>query len=181
MKLRITAGTHARRFVSIPPSAENFRPTAERTRQAVANILNPVLHNARVADCCAGSGALGFELLSRGAAFVVFVEYDAGRASALVASAHNLEVVESVEVYKRDMKSFVKSDPKPFDVIFFDPPYYDDSAPEICGSLFSLLAPRGKLVYEHAEDDRRVCASVPPPYLSRRYGDTMIDLYTTLP
>jgi 16S rRNA (guanine966-N2)-methyltransferase len=177
MKLRITAGLLSRRYITIPSKATDFRPTAERTRQAVANILSLRIKGAKVADCCAGSGAFGFELLSRGAEFVVFVENNAHRVSALKTSAETLGLENSIQVYSRDLSLFIKSNPQPFNIILYDPPYFDEDAPKMCGSLFGLLDTRGILVYERAAEDKRPVPILAKELDSRRYGDTMIDLF----
>src|ERR1019366_4819923 len=102
---RIVSGRWSGRHLVIPPG-DRLRPTAERVREAWLNILGPELPGARVLDLCAGSGALGLEALSRGAAHATFVEMHAESLVALRANIATLSAAES-DVQRSDALRFV--------------------------------------------------------------------------
>lgn len=151
--MRVIAGAHKGRTLKAP-TWEGLRPTSDRLRETLFNVLAPRVANARVLDLYAGTGAVGIEALSRGAAHVTFVESDR-RAQALV--AENLARCGIEEGYAiirasaaralemlRGRPSFV-----PFDIILLDPPYDHPVAVALNG-LDALLAPGGLVVIEHA-------------------------------
>lgn len=128
--MRIVSGEFRGRAIKAPPG-DATRPTSDRARQAVFNILEhapwaPELRNARVIDLFAGSGALGFEALSRGAAFCVFVETDEAARGAIRENIDTLHLFGRVRVHRRDATDLGKrpaGDGAPFDIAFLDPPY----------------------------------------------------------
>jgi len=169
--------------IVIPP---HIRATEAKVRQAIFNILGSFIEGARVLDAFAGSGALGIEALSRGAAFVAFIESDA---EAVVAIRDNLarlkdEVprdawrVVHMDV-ERGLRHLAKTEP-PFDAAFFDPPYRTDEGKKVLLSVveYAMLATAGVAVVEH---DRRtdLPASIGPLRRGKRhrYGDTVLSLY----
>jgi 16S rRNA (guanine966-N2)-methyltransferase len=119
--LRIIAGEWRSRIVKFP-EAEGLRPTPDRVRETLFNWLTPFIPGARCLDLFAGSGALGWEAASRGAAEVVFVDKqravtDALRAQQALFNASHARIVET------DSMVFLQRDPSPFDIVFLDPPY----------------------------------------------------------
>ncbi|QCO67403.1 16S rRNA (guanine(966)-N(2))-methyltransferase RsmD [Luteimonas yindakuii] len=106
------------------PDAPGLRPTSDRARETLFNWLQPWLPGARVLDLFAGSGALGLEAVSRGAAQAVLVERDAALADALDASVHRLDARDSVQVVRADVREWLRA---PlfgrFDGVFCDPPF----------------------------------------------------------
>ena len=119
--MRIIAGSAGRIAIKVPPAVA--RPTTDFVRQAIFSILGERVENARVLDLFAGSGAIGLEALSRGAASCVFV--DEHRQSCAVitenlAKAH----LEGGRVVKAEVSSFLKRDTASYDLIFADPPYW---------------------------------------------------------
>jgi 16S rRNA (guanine966-N2)-methyltransferase len=128
--MRIVAGAFKGRSL-VTPRGRGTRPTAERTREAIFNVLahaswSPDLEGARVIDLFAGSGALGFEALSRGAAFALFVETDAAARGAIRENAETLGVMGITRIHRRDAAALgVKPAGlgAPFDLAFLDPPY----------------------------------------------------------
>lgn len=119
--LRIIGGEWRGRKLRFP-DVEGLRPTTDRVRETLFNWLAPVIHGARCLDLFAGSGALGLEALSRGAAAVTFVERDNRAQRAL---RENLQLVGSSggEVIAGDALAFLRGTPTPFDVVFLDPPF----------------------------------------------------------
>jgi len=180
--MRITGGELAGRKLRVPPRA--VRPTAERVREALFSMLahRGALADARVLDAFAGSGALGLEALSRGAAHAVFVEKSRDVAATLAANVAALGVGERARIVTRDVQAALRvlaGERARFELCFVDPPYTSDLAARTLALLAEsgLLAPHAVLV---AESDRR---HAPGPIaglalaLERRYGDTLISLY----
>lgn len=103
------------------PSVDGLRPTPERVRETVFNWLAPVIAGARCLDLCAGTGALGIEALSRGAAAVSFVEREPRLAQALRVNLERLGV--GGEVVVADAQAWLRGTPRAYDVVFLDPPF----------------------------------------------------------
>jgi 16S rRNA (guanine966-N2)-methyltransferase len=171
--LRVVAGEFkGRRLVA--PRGTRTRPTADKVREALFSMLGEV-DGARVLDLYAGSGALGIEALSRGAASAVFVERDP---RAVEAIERNLDAIGiEATVLRRDVPRFLATENGAFDLVFCDPPY--DSASRLAGPLAERLP---ALVAEDArivtESDKRNPLLLPFPLLVERdYGDTRIAIH----
>ena len=172
---RIVAGKAGGRRLKVP--ARGTRPTSERVREALFNALESIgeVRDARVLDLYAGSGALGIEALSRGAAEAVFVERDP---RAVAAIRRNLDALGLADtVVRQDALRFVARAEGTFDLVFCDPPY--DSVPRIAGPLAerlpALLAEGARIV---TESDKRTPLELPLPLVSERtYGDTRIAIH----
>ncbi len=164
--------------VLLAPRGRATRPTPERVREAVFSILGSV-EGERVLDLFAGSGALGVEALSRGAAGVTFID---ASASAVAAIRRNLEELGLTgEVRRQTASSYLRlarEHGRQYDLVFLDPPY--GQAATVGRPLSMALAPvlksNARVV---AESDRREPLDLAPLTLvdSRRYGDTMIRFY----
>lgn len=102
--------------------AEGLRPTSDRIRETLFNWLAPVIEGARCLDLFAGTGALGIEAISRGAARCVFVERDRALAQALQANLDRLGVAVA-EVIQADALAWLAHEASPFDIVFIDPPF----------------------------------------------------------
>lgn len=148
-RLRIVAGKWRSRLLDIA-DVPGLRPTSERVRETLFNWLAPSIQGARCLDLFAGTGALGFEALSRGATSVVFVENSRRAARAIEKSAQMLGAKEAV-VHHGDAAEYVrKARPAAFDIIFLDPPFADDRLEGMCGLIDErgLLAPGGRIYLE---------------------------------
>jgi 16S rRNA (guanine966-N2)-methyltransferase len=152
----------------VSPRDTRVRPTADRVREAWMSILGEDLAGARVLDLFAGSGALGLEALSRGAATATFVELNRPSLQALEQNIAALGVDEAVTVYRGDAVRYAERlAPGSFDVVLADPPYTVDYASQLVG-LFRRHPFARILSVEHPSplelpgDDTRV------------YGDTAI-------
>ena len=148
-RLRIVAGKWRSRLLDIA-DVPGLRPTSERVRKTLFNWLAPSIQGARCLDLFAGTGALGFEALSRGATSVVFVENSRRAARAIEKSAQMLGAKEAV-VHHGDAAEYVrKARPASFDIIFLDPPFADDRLEGMCGLIDErgLLAPGGRIYLE---------------------------------
>ena len=130
-----------------------LRPTSERIRETLFNWLAPTLPGSRCLDLFAGTGALGLEALSRGAAEVVFVEESPVAARALQASVELLDA-SGAEIRRGDAFEFLRrADVRPFDIVFLDPPFAADSHEDLCRLLDETpVLADGALIY--IEEDR---------------------------
>ncbi len=115
----------------------SLRPTLSRTRETLFNWLRPHIYQARCLDAFAGSGVLGFEALSQGAAEVVFVEQNPRTVRGLNAAAEALHAVQACTVVKGDALGYLKRTAVPFDVVFLDPPYRQ---PELLSKALAAAA-----------------------------------------
>ena len=120
-QIRIIAGRWRGRKLSVV-DAPGLRPTPDRIRETLFNWLGQDCRNASVLDCFAGSGALGFEALSRGAAELVAIERDKRAVAGLRAEAHRLQS-DAVEVLEGDALQLIGRLHQGFDIVFVDPPY----------------------------------------------------------
>jgi len=128
-QLRIIGGEWRGRKLRFP-DAPNLRPTPDRVRETIFNWLMPVIHGARCLDLFAGSGALGLEALSRGAAFTTFVDSHKKATQALQAHLDILDANGRAEVIQNDSIKFLKNpgdiEEQAYDLLFLDPPYHLD-------------------------------------------------------
>jgi 16S rRNA (guanine(966)-N(2))-methyltransferase RsmD len=147
--VRVIAGKYKGRRLKTP-TWEDLRPTSDKLRETLFNILAPRIAGARVLDAYAGTGAVGIEALSRGAADVVFVERDR-RAQGLIAA--NLALCGITDGYAIIRASVAGAlgelESNRFDVMFFDPPYEAPPA-DLLAAAGETLASGGVLVLEHA-------------------------------
>jgi 16S rRNA (guanine966-N2)-methyltransferase len=165
--MRIIAGEFRGRRLAAPPD-RRARPTADRVREAWFSILQPNLPGARVVDLFAGSGALGLEALSRGAARVDFVEVSNASLDALRANVAALDVEDRVTIHRADALRFAEGlPPLAFDIALADPPYRSDAAARLI-ACFRWRPFARLLVVEHPAR-----ASLPGDE-TRRYGETAL-------
>ncbi|MFL5846511.1 MAG: 16S rRNA (guanine(966)-N(2))-methyltransferase RsmD [Solirubrobacteraceae bacterium] len=172
--MRVIAGVHGGRRLTAP-KGDATRPTSDRVREALFSVLGDVT-GLTVLDLFAGSGALGIEALSRGAASAVFVERAAPALSALRA---NLEILGlDAQVHRGDARTFARNASEAghtYDLVFLDPPYRDADRLGRELDLGSVIAAGGRLV---TESDRRSPLAIDLPLtFERRYGDTLIRIH----
>ncbi|HST17633.1 MAG TPA: 16S rRNA (guanine(966)-N(2))-methyltransferase RsmD [Gaiellaceae bacterium] len=170
--MRIIAGTHRGRRITAPKGTST-RPTSDRVRENAFNLIGPV-DGADVLDLFAGSGALGLEALSRGAASAVFVESDREACRAINANLDSLGL--HATVLCQDVLRAIATDRKAYDLVLCDPPYGFDGA-RLATQLARLVAPDGLLVYESSKRDD---APAPPGLeqtTSRTYGAARLTLF----
>ena len=165
--VRIIAGEFKGRRLKTP-AGDKVRPTADRVREAWFSILQRSIRGARVLDLFAGSGALGLESLSRGAATAEFVELNRFALSALKANIRTLHLDDRAVVHRRDALRFAERlHPGQYDVAFADPPYAGDNAARLV-AMFRLNAFARIFTIEHPAE-RAI-----PGDDTRRYGDTAV-------
>lgn len=144
-KLRIIGGQwRGRKFPCLP--GELTRPTGDRVRETLFNWLAPFINDARCLDLFAGTGALGLEALSRGAAGVTFVEQDAPAARQLESTLRELECADA-QVIRGDALQYLAGTPTPFDIVFLDPPFGVIDPGYLCTLLNSHWLARGAHIY----------------------------------
>jgi 16S rRNA (guanine966-N2)-methyltransferase len=173
--VRIIAGSRKGHRIDAPKGRAT-RPTSDRVRENVFNLVAPWLEDAVVLDLFAGSGAMGIEALSRGARRAVFVE---SRDDACRVIARNLDKLRLVgaEVSCRDVARFLGSDTRTYDLVFCDSPYEEYAAlePTLARYVPRLLAEDGLLVLETSA---RTEPELPlERRTSRRYGAARITLF----
>jgi 16S rRNA (guanine966-N2)-methyltransferase len=165
--VRIVAGRFGGRRLVMPQDAR-VRPTADRVREAWMSILGDALTGARVLDLFAGSGALGLEALSRGAASVTFVELNPASLRALDQNITALGAQDAVTVHRGDAMRYAERLPEgAFDIVLADPPYTIDHAARLV-ALFRRH-PFGRILSVEHRSDLELAGDD-----TRRYGDTAI-------
>ncbi len=137
-----------------------MRPTSDRLRETLFNVIAPRIERVRFLDLCAGSGAVGIEALSRGAAHVTFVDRSRKMCSLIESNLdlcrieeHETEVIQSeAQDYLRRVIGKQRAGSEPWDIVFFDPPYVTDYSPILTAfgtQASSLLSENGLLIVEH--------------------------------
>jgi len=169
--MRIVAGRWRGRRIGAPHD-DRVRPTGDRVREAWMSIVNPWLAGAKVVDLFAGSGALGLEALSRGAAHVDFVELAPASLAVLRANAESLGAGPEAVIHRADALRFAERlDAHAYDLAFADPPYDHGQAAKLA-ELWMEKPFAGVLGIEHRASD-----TLPGDGDRRRYGNTVITLY----
>lgn len=143
-------GGHLRGSRLEVPDLAGLRPTPQRLRQTLFDWLAPVIEGARVLDVFAGSGVLGIEALSRGAGDAVFLERDPARARALAADLARLGQQAATVRHVDALAALAEPAPRPFDIVFLDPPFADHAWTRAAGLLDAggWLAPRAFVYVE---------------------------------
>ena len=156
--MRVIAGEFGSRRLLAPPG-QGTRPTSDKLRETLFNILGPRIVGARFADLYAGSGAVGIEALSRGAAFCWFAERAAPALKALRANLVSLGAMQGTHLEPRGvsalLRGLVQEKKAALDVVFLDPPYsaaaeYSTTLTQLAAHHAQLLAPGALVVAEHA-------------------------------
>jgi 16S rRNA (guanine966-N2)-methyltransferase len=176
--MRVSGGIGRGQRLKVP-SGPRVRPTSDKVKQALFNILGDRVADAAFLDLYAGAGGIGIEALSRGVRSVVFV--DSSRES-VAAVKHNLEQTgfsERAQIVLSRAEAFLKKSSGPFDIIFLDPPYAEEMQP-----LLELIAGAGVLkqdsivIAEHFKKQPSPERAGPLVlYREARYGDTVLAFY----
>jgi len=176
-RLKIAGGT-ARGLPLTEPRGVRLRPTSGLIREAIFNILRDRIEGATVADLFAGTGALGIEALSQGAARAVFVEAEAACCQAILQTIARAGFGGRASVLRGRLPGALSGIGERFDIVFMDPPYADESGPATLERVAGIVAPGGTVVYEHAS---RYNPPERPPGLvlveRRVYGDSALALF----
>ena len=181
--MRIIAGLYRGRVLTGPPSSE-VRPTSDRLRETLFNILGDRLVDSRFLDLCAGSGAVGIEALSRGAVHTTFVDRSRKMCLLVEKNLRSLQIDASQYlVVSADASDFVRSArERAWDLVYFDPPYKDDYLPvhELLGAeKRERLSENGLVIVEHFHKNKL------PEEIQRlarvrlvKQGDSCLSFYT---
>lgn len=183
--MRVIAGTHRGRRLR-GPQGSLIRPTSDRVREALFSILGNRLPSSRVLDLYAGTGAIGIEAISRGAAHVTCVESDAGALKLLRQNMLDCGIAHHITVYAHTVKQFLNRPEQwesPYDIVFADPPYAGVHELELLlphTVTERLFATDSWLIVEHAEKTVLPVSLGSTAYVRRyRYGDTALSLYAS--
>jgi len=179
--MRIVAGTLKGRRLD-GPTWDGLRPTSDSLRETLFNVLGPTLAGARVMDVFAGTGAVGIEAISRGAAHVTFVEHDARAIQLLQANITRAGVETACAIIRDDFMKPRRQRSEPlarYDLVFLDPPYEIPAIEAALASAAAHTVAGGRIVIEHSR--RR---ALPDAVLgATRYrileaGDSALSFYT---
>ena len=177
--MRVIAGTYRSRTLEAPAGLAT-RPTSDRLRETLFNVLAPRIEGARFLDLYAGSGGVGIEALSRGAARVDFVERAQPALKALSGNLARLGIRSGFEIHARSVAAYLgRAAAARFDLVFLDPPY--DAAEEYDATLrriAALLAEGALVVAEHRRKDKLavVCGKLSRTRLLEQ-GDAALSFY----
>jgi 16S rRNA (guanine966-N2)-methyltransferase len=171
--VRIISGSRKGHTIHAP-AGRGTRPTSDRVRENIFNIVGPV-EDATVLDLYAGSGAMGLEALSRGAASAVFVERDPDAIRAIERNLDKLRLRGTV--LRQDGIAVLAGEKRKYDLVFVDPPYemYTDLQPQLARYLPAVVAADGVVV---VETDARIEPDLPlEQRTSRKYGSARVTVY----
>lgn len=188
--MRIVAGDLKGRAI-VAPEGQGTRPTSDRARQAIFNVLEHAawaepLAGARVIDLYAGSGALGYEAISRGAAFALFVEIDDEARGAIRENADAWGLMGRTRVHRRsatDLGTRPGSDGEAFDLAFLDPPYRKGLGEQTLVRLIegNWLKPGAVVVFERGSDEPEIETPGYERLDARDYGAARVLFLRVLP
>ncbi|MDD4202897.1 MAG: 16S rRNA (guanine(966)-N(2))-methyltransferase RsmD [Candidatus Omnitrophica bacterium] len=181
--MRIIAGKYKGKKIDFP-KVQNVRPTQDKVKEAIFNILKDEdLTGAKVLDLFAGSGSLGLEAVSRGAAKAVFIDSDPKSFATIRKNIKSLACEDITEVFRTDFDTAIKKlhrNGYVFDIIFLDPPYYKDLPKKALLKMcqYDILSPYNIIIIEHSKRDL-----IPESLdkinllLTKKYGDTFVSFY----
>lgn len=151
-RVRIVAGRFKGHRIKLIDQ-KRLRPTSDRVRETVFNWIGPNITNMRVLDLFAGSGALGFEALSRGASKVTFIEKHTKIATQIKDTCHRLDLsAQEAEVICRNCVSWLKQDDQMWDLVFVDPPFTDSKLyAKVLNDLQNRVSKLGLIYLEHSK------------------------------
>jgi 16S rRNA (guanine966-N2)-methyltransferase len=174
--MRVIAGAYRGRRLEAP-AWEGLRPTSDKLRETLFNILAAQVPGARVLDGCAGTGAVGIEALSRGAAHVTFVDRDRRALDLVRRNLARCGIADGYAIIRADLGTAARPPQTVFDLILLDPPYDADPA-VVVRAVGEWLAPDGLLVVEYARR-RGAPAAVGGLHRTRevRSGDSALGFY----
>ena len=178
--MRIIAG-HAKGLSLISPPGRDVRPTKDRVREAIFNLVQQDVINAVVLDLFAGSGALGCEALSRGATSAVFIDCSARAVGVIRQNIKKIDRESQASVLKMDALNYLKHDLRPdvgFDLVFLDPPYKKQILTQTLEMLVlhNAIASGGRVICETSEARSFQFSESFSLIRERKYGNTWISV-----
>jgi 16S rRNA (guanine966-N2)-methyltransferase len=180
--VRVSGGELRSREISVP-AGRTIRPTPGRVKEALFSIVGARIVDARVLDLFAGTGAIGFEALSRGAAHATFVELHAPTAARLRETALRLGVAARSTVVVARADRAAERLAGPFDFVYVDPPYADDPPSAALAALWArgAIDPAATVVYEHRRGAAGLGAAGLRAHRTVDYGDVTLEFLTAGP
>ncbi|MEM5786716.1 MAG: 16S rRNA (guanine(966)-N(2))-methyltransferase RsmD [Syntrophobacteraceae bacterium] len=179
--MRIISGAFRGRRLLSPKSAE-IRPTSDRVREAIFSIIASEIPGAQVLDLFAGTGAMGLEALSRGAASAVFVDRGTEAVRLIKENIELCKAGNTASIIRDTVPSAIKklaAQGRTFEVIFMDPPYGMGLVEKTIDMLDSVAAPAAIMVAEHhLKDETPSELKLWSKETERRYGDTLVSIYS---
>jgi 16S rRNA (guanine966-N2)-methyltransferase len=179
--MRVTGGTGRGQRLKVP-SGLHVRPTSDKVKQALFNILGDRVINASFLDLFAGAGGIGIEAISRGAGKVVFVDSSRESTDVINRNVEQMGYTEASQVVLSKAAPFLKKSSGPYDIVFLDPPYADEMLPLLEAiSASAILKPDGIVVAEHFKKQPSPGnAGTLALYREARYGDTVLAFYKVM-
>jgi len=180
--MKILGGTLRGRVLHSGPKSAHLRPILARIKKSVFDIIRPYLPGSRFLDIYAGTGSVGLEALSEGAAHAVFLEKDRRSASLIRQNIVHLKVDKQADVFGLDVAGNLSSLPKPFDIVFLGPPYVDEAKAmlNLTGPTleqirkYELLAPQGFVIAQHHKKEIVTDSEAWLVKREERYGDSVV-------
>lgn len=176
--MRVIAGEMKGRTLRVPAAAA-FRPTTDRVKESVFNILNGLLdwQDSTVCDLFAGSGSLGIEALSRGALRVCFVEESRASLAVLERNIGDLTLAARTQVSPRKVEHFLRDAGERYALVLADPPYRYQRIDELLAGIAGILAEDGIAILEHEGERRVESTSLLRAFDRREYGTTAVTFF----
>jgi len=174
--MRIVGGSLRSRVINAP-IGDNTRPTSDKTREAIFNIISRYVYDANVLDIFAGSGALGIEAISRGANHATFIDKDAQAIKVINENINSLKIKDKTNVIFDSFESISKLNTK-FDLIMLDPPYKLDVFPTVLELIKNnnLISDNGVIVFESNEEHKIVGNIEGYTYKVYKYGIAFVNI-----
>ncbi|MAT38553.1 MAG: 16S rRNA (guanine(966)-N(2))-methyltransferase RsmD [Ectothiorhodospiraceae bacterium] len=183
--MRIISGEFGGRILKSPSKSLPVRPTTDRVKESLFSMLTNLVDfdGMTVCDLFAGTGSLGFEALSRGAAHVTFVERSAQVGRLLRGNTSLLRVENRCKIWNLPTESFLMKCDQSFDLIFADPPYAYEGYPRLLELIAEkqMFNVRGLLIVEHGKAPLPQAPESLKVHETRQYGDTSVTIYKRIP
>lgn len=178
--MRVISGSARGRKLSAPEGLDT-RPTTDRVKESIFNIISPYLPAANVLDLFAGSGAMGIEALSRACHHAVFVEQDQKALAIIKKNLNDTRLYDRAEVIRADAFSFLQNTTVKFDIIFLDPPYNKGLLSKAMDEIYrlSLLAADGIIVAESEHGGELPSGNGFDLIKQAKYGKTVVSVFRT--
>ncbi|MEW6188527.1 MAG: 16S rRNA (guanine(966)-N(2))-methyltransferase RsmD [Actinomycetota bacterium] len=182
--MRVIAGIAKGRKL-VAPKGREVRPTADRIKEALFDILEEKIKESKVLDLYAGAGSLGIEALSRGAEFAVFVDDNPSSIRVLKRNLEHTGFSQKARILKNKVEVIVKrllEENEEFNLIFLDPPYKINvvELSSVLNKNAGFLAPEGVAVLEHSSRRAPIPIENLEIQFTRRYGDTALSFYSKI-
>ena len=176
--MRIISGIHKGRILKTP-SSKFTRPTTDKTKGVIFNYLNNYIdfEDIAVCDIYAGSGSLGFEALSRGAATVHFIEKNFPVVKILQENINTVRVTDQCRIFKMEALKFSKlADHEQYDLILADPPFFKDDIHEVVGNIIDngFIAVGGRMIIERSVQTEKKDIQLFEKEPFKKVGDSLL-------